>query len=179
MDVFKELHVKVFNTGKLEIPGIRDERLLIKTFNLLLVILKNITRINDLSYDKDNWETVLINSNFNCGFYINRDQFLNILKYKYKIDCIFDACQYPGIQCKYVYDDKDNDKQYRISFMVFRTGSILIVGKCDEDVLYKIYYHIRQILKDEYMNICTTVSDPMKNTPKIKKIRRRTILVNN
>ena len=31
-DVFKEIHVKVFNTGKLEIPGIRTDELLKNRF---------------------------------------------------------------------------------------------------------------------------------------------------
>ena len=33
-----------------------------------------------------------------------------------------------------------------ISFMIFRTGSILIVGKCDEFMLNKIYLFIKNIL---------------------------------
>jgi len=148
-DKFKEIHVKVFNTGKLEIPGIRTDPLLEKTLDLLVKILTSISGIKDLSYDKSKTETVLINSNFNCGFYINRDILLNILKYKYQIDCIFDACQYPGIQCKYNYTTESGEK-YRISFMIFRTGSILIVGKCEEDVLYKIYHNIRETLLEEY-----------------------------
>ena len=33
---FKEVHVKVFNTGKLEIPGIRDDKLLFKTLDFIV-----------------------------------------------------------------------------------------------------------------------------------------------
>ena len=33
--IFKEIHVKVFNTGKLEIPGIRDDSLLVKVMELV------------------------------------------------------------------------------------------------------------------------------------------------
>ena len=106
--------------------------------DLLVKILKPYTNDN-LICNKNDCETVLINSNFNCGFYINRDKLYNILKYQYKIDCIFDACQYPGIQCKYYYTDTDNDKLYKISFMIFRTGSILIVGKCNENIFPKKY----------------------------------------
>ena len=39
-----------------------------------------------------------------------------------------------------------NKKCYIVSFMIFRTGSVLIVGQCNENVLYKIYKFISNIL---------------------------------
>ena len=175
-DIFKEVHIKVFNTGKLEIPGIRSEKLLVKVMNLLITILRPITEISDLNYNINNCETVLINSNFNCGFYINREILLDILKFKYKINCVFDACQYPGIQCKYNYTD-ELDKKYKISFMIFRTGSVLIVGKCDENVLYIIYEYIKNVLIAEYHNICIKNTDTQKDTNPKKKLKKRVIIV--
>ena len=173
---FKEIHVKVFNTGKLEIPGIREDALLYKTLDLLIDIIKKATNLDDLAYDRSKSETVLINSNFNCGFYINRDKLLGILKYKYHIDCIFDSCQYPGIQCKYNFTT-ETGVLYRISFMIFRTGSVLIVGKCDEDVLYKIYNNIKQILIDEYSLIKVNNMEYIKEPPKVKKIKKKVIYI--
>ena len=175
-DKYKEIHIKVFNTGKLEIPGIRSDSLLETVLNLLVEILQPLVNNKLLSYDLNQCDTVLINSNFNCGFYINRDKLLNILKYKYQIDCIFDACQYPGIQCKYYYTDK-NEKDYKLSFMIFRTGSILIVGKCDEDILYKIHNYIKTLLMDEYHIINVKNTDVIKNANKKKKIRKRVIYI--
>jgi ribosomal protein S12 len=37
--------------------------------------------------------------------------------------------------------------------MIFRTGSILIVGKCNETILMTIYDFIRKILEDEFHSI--------------------------
>jgi hypothetical protein len=173
-DQFKEIHVKVFNTGKLEIPGIRDDNTLITTLELLVNTLRTYSNNSTINYDLNKSETVLINSNFNCGFYLNRDKLLDILKYKYKIDCVFDACQYPGIQCKYDYIN--NDIKYRLSFMIFRTGSILIVGKCDEDVLYKVYYCIKQILDDEYQNVYVVNNDIVKSNVKTTKKNKKRII---
>ena len=176
-EIYKEIHVKVFNTGKLEIPGIRDDNTLISTLDLLVNILRKYSDDESINYDLSKSETVLINSNFNCGFYLNRDKLLDILKYKYKIDCVFDACQYPGIQCKYNYIS--NDVTYKLSFMIFRTGSILIVGKCDEDILFKVYNYIKQILDDEYLNINVINTDTVKVTAKLsnKKNKKRIIYV--
>ena len=176
-DIFKEIHVKVFNTGKLEIPGIRDDSTLILTLDLLVSVLQEYSGDKTITYDLSKSETVLINSNFNCGFYLNRDKLLDILKYNYKIDCVFDACQYPGIQCKYNYQDKD--VSYKLSFMIFRTGSILIVGKCDEEVLYKVYNYIKEILDTEYKNIYINSTEIQKNSKltSTKKNKKRIIYV--
>ncbi len=175
-DIFREIHVKVFNTGKLEIPGIRSNELLIKVLDILVYILTPFVDTEKLSYNIDDCETVLINSNFNCGFYINRDKLLDILKYKYHIDCIFDACQYPGIQCKYHYTSEDGIS-YKISFMIFRTGSILIVGKCDENVLNITYNYIKNILIDEYHQIHIKSVNSTKEVVKKKKIKKKTIYI--
>jgi len=98
-DIFKEFHIKVFNTGKLEIPGIQTDYI----FEcVLLNIIKTIQPFlpTTLGY-KQISDTVLINSNFNCGFYINREVLFDILKFKYNIQCIYDPCSYPCIQCKF------------------------------------------------------------------------------
>jgi hypothetical protein len=159
--LFKEMHVKVFNTGKLEIPGIQDDRTLIQVLDLLVSILRPVLG-EDLNYLKDRCETVLINSNFNCGYYINRDKLFHLMKYKYRINSNYDSCSYPGIQCKFYYIPGETtqtgqqplhlheQKYYEISFMIFRTGSILIVGKCNESILMYIYQFIKHILEDEF-----------------------------
>lgn len=175
-DSFKEVHIKVFNTGKLEIPGIRSDDILKNVLDLLIKILNPFMGNDNLTYNIKDCETVLINSNFNCGFYINRDKLLDILKYKYKIDCIFDACQYPGIQCKYTYNSEEG-KAYTVSFMIFRTGSILIVGKCDETILHIIYNYIKNILITEYSEINVKSVEPIKENIKKKKLKKKIIYV--
>jgi len=166
---FKEVHVKVFNTGKLEIPGIRCDMFLDKVMDLVIKLLKPLIRIKDLTCDKSKYDTVLINSNFNCGYYINREKLYDILKYEYKINSIFDPCSYPGIQCKYIYEN------YKMSFMIFRTGSVLIVGKCTDPILYKIYDYIKNILEIEYPNVSVENTVPLPLPTKKKKIRKRYI----
>jgi TATA-box binding protein (TBP) (component of TFIID and TFIIIB) len=192
--IFREIHVKVFNTGKLEIPGIQNEQLLTIVLDNLIQILKPHVCNNDLHYLKEKTENVLINSNFNCGYYINREKLFDILKYKYKINSSFDPCSYPGIQCEFYYDtDKDNntgrqinniditnnsDNIFKVSFMIFRTGSVLIVGKCDEHILYDIYDFIKKILEDEYSEIVTNNINIETLVKKKKQVRKKIIYVN-
>ena len=68
---YKEVHVKIFNTGKLEIPGIQYDELLTLTLDNLINIFKPLTN-DDIDYNKQEIQTVLINSNFSCGFFIDR-----------------------------------------------------------------------------------------------------------
>ena len=107
---FKEVHIKIFNTGKLEIPGIQYDDLLIIALNKLCVYLQDIMKNKNISYIKDSIQNVLINSNFNCGFFINRNKLIKLLKFKYNIQALYDPCSYPGIQCKFYYLDKKSEQ---------------------------------------------------------------------
>jgi len=191
---YKEVHVKIFNTGKLEIPGIQYDDLLEMTLNKVVDILKPHTK-PDLIYKKDKIDTVLINSNFSCGFYVNRDALHKSLKYKYKIQSAYDPCSYPGIQCKFFYHPESTQrngvhddnlllgmgphrKWSEISFMIFRTGSVLIVGNCDENILNIIYQFLKKIIFQEYDNIFIKINNDEKKNAN-KKIRKKTILFTN
>ena len=196
--IYKEIHVKVFNTGKLEIPGIQNERIFNMTLALIIETIQPHIE-NKLEYKNDSNETVLINSNFNCGFFIDREILYDVLRYKYNIHAIYDPCSYPGIQCKFYYNpdtdiqlgcqiSEENKHLYKnineISFMIFRTGSVLIVGKCDENVLMIIYEYLKIILNNEFKNICQknmNLNDSallkLKDKNKKKKIRKKIIIV--
>ena len=184
---FKECHTKVFNTGKIEIPGIKHEVLYTKVLNTLIAYLKRDANLH-LTWNRENMETVLINSNFNCGFNIKREVLVQLLKVKYNLSTSFDPCSYPGILCKFYYDDTKSEQDgiepkiikniYIVSFMIFRTGSVLIVGKCTEKILHTIYTFIKRILCEEYSSIeCPTPT--ITKRPAIKKVKRRTIQIIN
>lgn len=192
-DSFKEFHVKVFNTGKLEIPGVQSESVFEKILQQVLDTLQPHVA-TPLGYKDDSNETVLINSNFNCGYYINRETLYEILKLKYNIQAIYDPCSYPGIQCKFYYNpdigiqsgsqiSEENKHLYtnvkEVSFMIFRTGSVLIVGRCDEEVLMIIYEFLKGILTNEYRNICQKnikAADDL-NKDKKKKMRKKYVTI--
>jgi hypothetical protein len=210
-EIFREFHIKVFNTGKLEIPGIQSDKMFeIVLQNIISILQPHVNK--ELSY-KQISDTVLINSNFNCGFYVNREILFDILKYKYNIHAIYDPCSYPGIQCKFYYNNiLDNDKQtgiqfvsdeskkmdknekknkmhkssananaksntIEVSFMIFRTGSVLIVGMCEENILNDIYTFLTNLLKTEFKHICQSliVNNPIALKDKKKKVRRKII----
>ena len=202
-ELFREIHVKVFNTGKMEIPGILNFKLLEVVKKIILNLLKQFVVDEELLFvdknDKD--ENVLINSNFNCGFYINREKLHHLINKKYGIETSFDPCTYPGVKCKYYFNNhldfdhdlqtgrinvedrsmkmnelNDNEKYTEISFMVFRTGSCLIVGNCSEKILYFIYQFLKNILIAEY-SVIHVINEENNTKQKKTKIRKKNISV--
>lgn len=186
--IFKESHVKIFNTGKLELPGIQTEEGLDSCLRTIVAILNTECGL-DIALTERPCETVLINSNFSCGYYIDRDKLSDILKFKYHIHTSYDPCSYPGIMSKfYYYDDKqiqdgikdtDSTNVSEMSFMIFRTGSVLIVGKCTENVLMIIYEFLKTLLTTEYNAICqpNMILEDKSRVVKQKKVRKRLVNV--
>ena len=221
---FHEIHVKVFNTGRMAIPGIVNEDLLESTKILLLKILQHnfgeeIKLISEeespdvirLVKGKLNKETnkkeksyfekvkpksnVLINSNFNCGYYIQQEKLRAILRDKYKLHPTYDPSMYPGVKCKFYYnnelpedlevqqghlekidvectmtelDELVLEKYTKVSFMIFRTGNCLIVGNCTKPILTYVYQFVKKILMDEYENIKANQDVPVMKVKKNK-----------
>ena len=202
-DEFKEIHVKIFNTGKLEIPGILNNDILdiVKKMILDILQLHIETPLTYIDIDRGE-ENVLINSNFNCGFYINRTKLHTILRgEKYRIESAYDPCSYPGVKCKFYFNNQkeysldvqtgvimsedrgmkmseliDSKKYTEISFMIFRTGSCLIVGNCSERILLIVFDFIKGVLLSEYVSI-SVVNDNPNSKVKKTKLRKKTIVV--
>jgi hypothetical protein len=199
---FREIHVKVFNTGKLEIPGILNTKLLDVVKGMILDLLRpNIDSLVEF-IDTNSEDNVLINSNFNCGYFINREKLHSILRgNKYRIETAYDPCSYPGVKCKFYYNNDldsedvrqngqilpedramkmselgDNKKYTEISFMIFRTGSCLIVGNCTERILKFVFEFIKKMLAAEYQNIHVLTEEPVNKNKKVK-LRKKTIVM--
>jgi TATA-box binding protein (TBP) (component of TFIID and TFIIIB) len=196
-NAYKEVHIKVFNTGKLEIPGIQSDDFLILALEALVELLTPYCT-KTLEYEKDTIDTVLINSNFACNYYIDRDKLASLLKYKYKMHVNYDPCSYPGIQVKFYYNEirtvqkgvcmcknrcskkgsgNGENQCLEISFMIFRTGSVLIVGHCDVSTLNKIYEFLKTILQDDFKDFRINAIKPDKKPAKRKKVRKKIIIM--
>ena len=215
---FREIHVKIFNTGKLEIPGVLNAEILEMMRQYVLKVLQPHISTPLAFIENSNDDNVLINSNFNCGFYIDREKLFSILRSnKYGLETAYDPCIYPGIKCKYYFNntigfpeehveegvtDKGKgeggitqtgrinaedrnmkmselgiNKTYtEVSFMIFRTGSCLIVGNCSESILQFIFQFIKNILIAERSVVAVANEDA---APKIKhpKLRKKSVNV--
>ena len=202
--VFREIHVKVFNTGKLEIPGILNITILDMVKEQLLEYIRPHSNIPIEYVEQEVDNNVLINSNFNCGYYINRDKLYSKLRsHPYCIETAYDPCSYPGVKCKFYFNNEigfnnakqlgqlvkedrtmkmnelgDAKKYTEVSFMIFRTGSCLIVGNCTEKILYFVYEFIKKMLYEEYPEI-NVPNDNVCIKEKKTKLRKKRIIMTN
>ena len=201
-NTFREIHIKVFNTGKLEIPGILNVSILDMVKKQLLDYLSPYID-TPVEYVKTTTDSnVLINSNFNCGYFINRDKLYSILRSnKYCIETAYDPCSYPGVKCKFYFNNEigfdiitqrgqlmkedrtmkmnelgDAKKYTEVSFMIFRTGSCLIVGNCTEEKLYFVYDFIKKLLCEEYPLIYVENENTVTKEKKTKLRKKKVIM---
>ena len=128
----------------------------------------------------------------------DRDKLSTLLKYKYKLHVNYDPCSYPGIQVKFYYNaekeiqngiclckqrcdkkgsSKGENQCLEISFMIFRTGSVLIVGHCDVFILNKVYVFLKTILETDYIDFRIATVYKNKKQEKKKKIRKKIIIM--
>jgi hypothetical protein len=171
----------------------------------ILENLRPYVGVNNLQYIRetdDQDEDVLINSDFRCGYSIDQKACYSILRSeKYGIETSYDSCHYPGIRCKYYYrndlpaDHPDQNgcicdtdmgikmsqlelsKRYTsVSFMIFSTGSCLIVGNCPKRILLHVYDFMKKMLTDEYSKICIANGNMRAKVKKTKQ-RKRVISV--
>ena len=156
-------------------------------YDLLCVSLNS---VSDREWKVHSTTTVLINSNFRCNFYINRATLYQRLRDHYKLNSAYDPCSYPGIQSEFYYrqdmccpsgkqpPEIDKKTFLKLSFMVFRTGSVLIVGKCNEEALTRIYSRIKSILIDEYPRVKVEPGNgAIPRNPRSRAKKKRTVLV--
>ena len=65
-----------------------------------------------------------------------------------------------------------------VSFMIFRTGSILIVGHCDVNILNEVYNFLIEILLEDYKDFKISDKFTDKKQKKVKrKIRKKIVIM--
>jgi TATA-box binding protein (TBP) (component of TFIID and TFIIIB) len=150
--IFREFHVKIFNTGKIEIPGIQSEDEFVTIIGHVLDVLRPLldTDGGGVDYRPETAQTVLINSNFDVGYYIKREALAALLLQQYGLRCQYDPCSYPGVQCKYRMGDRE------LSVLMFRTGSVLIIGMCEDEAIQTVYKTFKEIFETHYAVLSET-----------------------
>tara|TARA_Y100001970_G_scaffold206712_1_gene251743 strand:+ start:12180 stop:13379 length:1200 start_codon:yes stop_codon:yes gene_type:complete len=145
-----------------------------KTNDMLDKINKNGEYINAVD-DVDNikmvdFKIVLINTDFNANFKINRSALHQIMINNYKLFCKYEPCIYPGVDTKYYWNNyhikdglchckkKCNGKGYgfgendckKITIAIFQSGSIIITGARNMDQVKDAKTFISKILEKHY-----------------------------
>tara|TARA_B100001287_G_C22679940_1_gene529783 strand:- start:1568 stop:2326 length:759 start_codon:yes stop_codon:yes gene_type:complete len=166
----KIINVKIFNNGKFQMTGVKTieqgKNVVDILFNYIkslpLDIKENVLDNTDIRV-KD-LEIGMINSDFNCGFKINREK-LHRIVISMGYYSSFEPSIYPGVNIKYYYNPNNfngicncecicdgkgkNGNCKKITVAVFNSGSTIITGAKSCDHLSKAYKFINKIINDK------------------------------
>lgn len=112
----KNINMKIFNNGNLQLTGLKKEQDGHKCIKLFLSHLNKIKESNipdvftfknpnDTIIDYSGFDIVLINTDFCARFKIRRDKLHQILVNQYQIFCSYEPCIYPGVNSKYYWNE--------------------------------------------------------------------------
>jgi len=192
---YEEIHVKIFNTGKIKVPGIVNNHVIPIVKRMVIDLLQPYYQETVLCQDQGE-TNILINSDYNLGFYIQRDAVHRVLRNSpWNLETSYEPCTYPGVKCKFyinmehpltreyqngkieatdfhlTLDALGKSKKYKeVNVMFFRTGSCLLVGSFSDEILYFVHEFIEMIVEKEYMNFIADPSNESMAMTKEKKI---------
>ena len=192
MHIFNEklINVKVFNNGKIQMTGLKNPDQGKGTIDILIKELSKLNNKETPIFEGDlnisDYDIVLINSDFDIKYRVNRDilhrEIINIGMYS-----SYEPTIYPGVNIKYFYNNineagvcncsskcngkgsgKGDGDCKKITIAVFNSGKIIITGGNSFDQVLISYEFINSLLSDKikYENIIT--NDDIKNNNKVK-----------
>lgn len=160
----KIMNVKLFNNGRIQITGLKEENQGDKLVNQLISYFKDFDIFED-DVELIESKIVLINSDFDLGVGINRD-ILHREIIKNNIYSTYEPCIYPGVNIKY-YLNNINDSCgicecskmcngkgdgcgdgncKKVTIAVFMSGKVIITGGQNKDQINESYRFINNFV---------------------------------
>jgi TATA-box binding protein (TBP) (component of TFIID and TFIIIB) len=184
---FKEVNVKLFGNGGIQMTGIPAEEFAKETLQWMLDELCKVQSSEQIFAEKpilQKFKVQLINSDYQVAYPINRTSLHHILSRTYGLFSTFESTIYQGVNTKYYYNDQHPDKMRpgiclctkrcrgqgtgsgpgeckRITMSVFQTGKIIITGGRYLFQLEEAYNFLNEVLQthaDEVLKLPATVS---------------------
>lgn len=180
---FKTVNVKLFINGSIQMTGCKHLDNIKKSLEVLFDKLKICKAILDkdmkfiikpfiddpikLNINKvNNFKIVMINTNFNIQFQINRERLHQLLK-DLGFDVTFDPIIHACVNIKYRIPDLPNKT---ISIFVFESGSITIAGSNSCQQVLETYNFINKFILNNYSKLLTKNITPQLIVELIKKM---------
>ena len=161
----KIMNVKLFNNGKIQITGLKNVH---QGPVLIQTLIEYLQDLSILDYDTFlmNHKLVLINSDFDIGYEINREV-LHREIIESGVYSSYEPCIYPGVNIKYFMNtnnfdgicnclemcngkgraDGDGDCK-KVTIAVFKSGKIIITGGQNTDQLETSYRFIKNFIDE-------------------------------
>lgn len=174
---FKEVNVKLFGNGGIQMTGIPAEDFAKDALSWLLEQLYTIKApIFAEKPSLQKFKVQLINSDYQVAYPINRTALHNILSRTYGLFSTFESTIYQGVNTKYYFNDQHPDQDRpgiclctkrckgqgsgsgpgeckRITMSVFQTGKIIITGGRYLFQLEEAYNFLNRVLQDHAHDI--------------------------
>lgn len=157
----KPIHAKLFSNGSMQFSGCKRIENVLDALTILMEKFKTVYAemdfithkivekpfvedISKLTFENiSNFRIVMINSNFEISFKIDRDKLHNLLV-THKYDSRFDPQKHACVNIKHTYGDKI------ISIFVFERGKIIITGANNCEHILSAYTFINKYLLQNY-----------------------------
>lgn len=175
----KSINLKIFNNGKIQMTGVISKEHSILAINMIINLLNTSksTYINDVDkqIEISEFKTVLINSDYDCGFEIQRENLLKILVNEYNLSVNYEPENYPGVKVAFFWNNiyKDDvpglckcDKRCvgkgkgngineckKVTIAIFQSGKIIITGGNDLLQIQTVYEFLNGIFRKHLFEI--------------------------
>ena len=194
LDEKKYVNVKIFVNGNLQVTGLKSKddgeiifdtliRELTKTHGIIKkekdgkeidIFEKAIEKPEDIKINE--FDIMLINSDYFCGYKIEREMLYKIMIQEYGLFSTFEPCIYPGVNIKYYWNNQISDPNYpgvcqcstkcsgkgdgngnghckKITISAFQSGNVIITGARNLDQIQITYNFINKIFKKYYKEL--------------------------
>jgi hypothetical protein len=194
---WKEVNLKLFANGSVQMTGIASEEFGVQTLEWLLREVAKLPRSpwgGEASVVRFNKQ--LINSDFSVGVPLRRDKLHEIITRRYGIFSILESTIYQGVNTKYYYNEVTGDKHKpgqcackefcqgqgdgsgegqckRITISFFQTGNIIITGARHMKQINEAYEFVSRFLDDHAAEIIRPIPPASAATPVKAAPRKR------
>uniref|UniRef100_A0A6C0HEG4 Uncharacterized protein n=1 Tax=viral metagenome TaxID=1070528 RepID=A0A6C0HEG4_9ZZZZ len=168
---FKEVNIKLFGNGGIQMTGIPAEEFARET---LMWLINELQKVKPFVFaakpNLEKFKVQLINSDYQVAYPINRNALHTILSHKYKLFSTFESTIYQGVNTKYYYNEKHPNRETpgiclcecrckgqgsgsgpgeckRITISVFQTGKIIVTGGRYLYQLEEAYNFLNKVLQ--------------------------------
>jgi TATA-box binding protein (TBP) (component of TFIID and TFIIIB) len=178
---WKEVNIKLFGNGSVQMTGIHSEEFAEETLRWLI---KECEKLSESPFNSpptvNKMNVQMINSDFSLGVQLHSEIIHAILRDYYGLFSIFEKTLYQGVDTKYYYNTKKNPTASpgvcgcptmcsgqgnadgegqckRITISIFQTGNIIITGARNMDQINEAYDFINKVFDKHEKEIVLVV----------------------
>jgi TATA-box binding protein (TBP) (component of TFIID and TFIIIB) len=176
-DHWKEVNIKLFANGGIQMTGVTSESFARDSIEWLLQTFKS---LKDSPFDGipkiDRFSVQLINTDYVLNKFINQDALHKILINEYNLFSMLEKTIYQGVNTKFFYNTNNEGKGIcrcrnfckgqgtgdgegqckRITMSIFRTGTIIITGARKMEQIQSTYEFLNSVFDKHHQTVLYT-----------------------